>query len=190
MKYHGLTPKLLLVLLTSLVLSGCVSEKLEQRPGLLGDLFREESNCMLPPDIQIAVEERRYRYEEVNDIHNINFVVFGREKKMSDELFKKLLTLRWKLLRMNKENEIQLQEVKVMLKKYEKRPKRKLGQDICAKYDKIRKYHKEYMEQTAYLLGETDPYTEGILDKFIETWGYEDYWTYGDPPGICSGCCK
>lgn len=181
MKYHGLTPKLLLVLLLSLSLFGCVTEKLEQRPGLLGDLFREESNLCLPPDIQIAVEERRERYEEVNDIHNINFVVLGREKRMCEDEFKELLELRWKLMRMNKENEIQLQEAKVLYQKFADNPRRrKLGQDLCAKYDKIRRYHEEYMKKSGYLLEKTDPFKPPLIDKFIETWGYEDYWTYGD----------
>lgn len=173
MKYHGLTPKLLLVLFVSLILPGCISEKLTQRDGLLGDLFREELNYKLPPDIQIAIEARRERYEAVNDIHNINFVLFAQQKKMPEEEFKELLTLRWKLLRFNKENDLQVQQVKVMIQKYEKNPKRKLGQDICAKFDKIRRYNEEYMEQSAYLLEKTAPYKPWALDKFIETWGYE-----------------
>lgn len=167
MKYHGPSPKLLLILLLPFMLAGCISEKLTQRRGLLGDLFREELNCNMPPDIQIAVEERRQRYEEVNYIHNINFVILRRCEAMPTEEFNKLLTLRWKLLRFNKENELALQQAKIIYEKFQKHPKRKTGQELCAQYDKIRRYHKEYMEESAYLLEKTAPYKPWVIDKFM-----------------------
>lgn len=173
MKYHGLTPRLLFILLGSLILSGCISEKLAQKPGLLGDLFREEFNCMLPPDIQIAIEERRARYEEVNDIHNINFVLLAENGEMCEQELNRLLKLRWELLRFNKENELELQETKIIYKKFQQKPRRKMGQELCAQYEILRRYHKEYMEKSSYLLEQLAPYKPIILDKFIETWGRE-----------------
>ena len=167
MKYHGLAPKLLLALLLLLILPGCVTERLTQWKGLTGDLFREECNRELPPDIQIIVEQRRNRYEEVNDIHNINFVTLLNYGCMPKKQYDELLVLRWELLRMNKENELMLEQTKILYHKAQKYPRRKTLQDLCAKYDQLRFAHDKYMRESSYLLDQTAPYKPGIIDKFM-----------------------
>lgn len=170
MRYHPF--HLLLLPIILITISGCISQKLPQEQGLVGDLFREECNENLPCDIQNMVVHRRERYEDVNDIHNINFVILRDDECMPNDEYKKLYELRWKLLRAHRLNEIALEEAKVLCTKYKKSKKRKAGQDLCAQYDKIRRMHVDYMQQTSYLLCKTEPYKFCVIDKFIETWGY------------------
>lgn len=148
-------------------LPGCVTELMEQEPGLAGDLFREESNCMLPPEIQILVEMRREKYQEVNYIDNVNFSTLRRDGFMPEEQFDRLLSLRWYLLRFHRENEIVLEETKALIEKYCKKRTRKGEIALHAKYDQIKKMHEEYMKKAQNLLDETRPYRPWFYHRLI-----------------------
>lgn len=159
--------RLLLNSLVLFLLPGCVTELMEQEPGLAGDLFREEMNCMLPPDIQLLVEARREKYEEVNYIDNVNFSTLRRDGFMPEEQFDRLLSLRWYLLRFHRENEIVLEQTKELYKKVCEKCTRKKMQDLNAKYDEIRRMHVEYMTKAQQLLDETRPYRPWFYHRLI-----------------------
>lgn len=159
--------RILLFFLALFFLPGCVTELMEQEPGLAGDLFREESNCDLPAEIQILVEARREKYREVNYIDNVNFSTLRRDGFMPQEQFDRLLDLRWYLLRFHRENEIALEYAKEILKKICEKQTRKKLQDLNAQYDKIRKMHVEYMAKAQILLDETRPYRPWFYHRLI-----------------------
>lgn len=162
-----LITQLFLVFLTSVVLSGCISQRLAQRKSLIGELFLAESNRNMPPDIQILEDLEYKRYLDMNYIDNVNFVILRRECCMPEEQFNKLLLLRWSLLRLHRQNEILLEEAKTLYKKVCKRPARKLVQKLNAKYDEIRQSHAKFMRDSAYLLEETAPYKPWLIRRLI-----------------------
>lgn len=167
MKHWSPIPRLVLSFLALFILSGCVTELMEQEPGLAGDLFREESNLMLPPDIQILVEIRRDRYEDMNYIDNANFSTLRSYCQMPEAQFNKLILLRWELLRVHRQNEILLEQTKVLIKKVAERYNRKSMEALCANYRQIKKMHDVFMEKSGILLDETKPYRPWLYHRLI-----------------------
>lgn len=146
---------------------GCVTELMEQEPGLAGDLFREESNCNLPADIQIMVEVRREKYEEINYIDNVNFSTLRRDGFMPEDQFNRLLALRWFLLRFNRENEIGLEQAKELINKICEKSTRKRLYSLNVLYGKLRTMHEEFMTKAQQLLDETRPYRPWFYHRLI-----------------------
>lgn len=159
--------RLLLSIFIFAFLPGCVTELMEQEPGLAGDLFREESNRMLPPEIQILVEIRRQKYEEINYIDNVNFSTLRSDGFMPEEQFNRLLNLRWYLLRFHRENEIALEQAKELIKKLCSHYTRKGGYKLDLKFAEIRKMHTEFMAKAQELLDETRPYRPWFYHRLI-----------------------
>lgn len=167
MKHWYPIPRLILSFLALFILSGCVTELMEQEPGLAGDLFREESNRMLPPEIQILVEIRRERYEEMNYVDNVNFSTLRSYCYMPEKQFDKLLPLRWELLRLHNQNEIILEETKALYQKVAERCTRKSLQTLYARYETIKTMHNIFMAKSDVLLEETKPYRPWFYHRLI-----------------------
>ncbi len=159
--------RLLLSFLIFAFLPGCVTELMEQEPGLAGDLFREESSLMLPPEIQILVEIRREKYQEINYIDNVNFSTLRSDGFMPEKQFDRLLDLRWFLLRFHRENEIVLEQTKELIQKIQEHYTRKTLIRLNAKYAQIRKMHDEFMTKAQILLDETRPYRPWFYHRLI-----------------------
>lgn len=167
MKCWSLITRLLVNFLALLILSGCVSQLMEQQPGLAGDLFREESNRMLPPEIQILADVRRSRYEEMNYVDNANFSTLRSYCYMPEEQFNKLILLRWELLRLENQNEIILEETKELQKKVAERCTRKGLQTLNKNYEMIKQMHDIFMAKSDVLLKETMPYRPWLYHRLI-----------------------
>ena len=160
---------LLIVLIASFFLSGCITKKIEQENSLVGAMLRMDSNKSLPGDIQKKVVERRKRFEDINDI---NFVIIREEGEMPKESFEELISVRWHLLRENKQNELLLQDTKVLIQQIKECEIEfdEGKEQLVAKYGKLRASHKQFMGQSRILLDGARPYKRSLLYKFTEPW--------------------
>lgn len=160
---------IVILLLGSMIFSGCVSQRVAQQDSLVGELFREDPNNKLPSDLQRSIVERRKQYKDINDI---NFVLMREDGEIANDEFEKLLTLRWELLRDNRRNELLLENTKKLMKaicdkKIEAEDVEKSEMIVVDNFDRLRTDHKEFMKQSQNLLDEAQPYRQGLLYKFI-----------------------
>lgn len=155
-----------------LILSGCISQKVQQQSGIVGDLFREESTQDVPFEVEMIVNARRNAYENMNDF---SFVKMREDfPNITDAEFDNMMDHRHELSRLNAQNEILLSDLKALIhpapaEPFELNPN-KLSQRRNLIREKIKMLfsaHYTYMDKNALLNSEIDPYKPSFINKFI-----------------------
>lgn len=131
---------------------------------LAGELFRKDSNEMLPRYLRKQICKRRHTYE---NLQKQDFLCILNSESIPLEEQEKIHKLRWEAFRANRANEEQLEATKELLLDENFSEDIAYEEQLCKHYTELENMHEAFMENAKALLYLTKPYKRGPLRRWL-----------------------